>query len=230
MVYVKAQVGPAKKGDAASMFTVQYFDHKVSKFIRSGGSRAWRCNNPGNLQASSYSTSTQRRSIGTAGDIANTYAVYPDYETGHAALIVMLKGSVYSPLTLRTAMERYDKRNPKYIDIIVEKTGLKPERTIKSLTDQEFKKFWQAIEVTEKWAEGEEKSDIDGTVSAVRKKRGVIYEYLVSQGGKEVWLSKQDAIALAKAGKLRAIVVHASNGSVYLRPEFHEKPFHEMVC
>ena len=31
------------------------------------------------------------------------YAVYPDYNTGHEALVVMLRGGVYSKLTLKEA-------------------------------------------------------------------------------------------------------------------------------
>ena len=45
------------------------------------------------------------------------------------AEIVMLKGWVYSPLTLRAVMKRYDERNPTYIDEIVKLTGFDPERT-----------------------------------------------------------------------------------------------------
>lgn len=104
MVFVKAKCGPPNYGDSEKLFTVQYIDEKGNMLIRSGGSRAWRCNNPGNLHASGYSTGKSRRSIGTAGDSEDTYAVYPDYATGHEALVVMLRGSVYSPMTLREAM------------------------------------------------------------------------------------------------------------------------------
>jgi hypothetical protein len=152
MVYIKAKVGPSNYGDSKGLFTVQYFDKDGNMTIRSGGTRAWRCNNPGNLRASSYSTSTKRRSIGKAGDNENEYAVYPDYETGHEALIVMLKGGIYSPLTLRTAMKRYDSTNPNYINIIVSKIGFDAERKIKSLNDKEFEKFWRAIEKLENWS------------------------------------------------------------------------------
>jgi hypothetical protein len=70
----------------------------------------------------------QRRAIGFAGDSEDEYAVYPDKETGHEALVVMLKGSVYSPKTLRAAMEYYEPRKKDYIDIIVAKTGLDSSR------------------------------------------------------------------------------------------------------
>src|SRR3974390_1733529 len=101
MVFVRAEVGLSNYGDPKSKFTVHYFDEKGNLTIRSGGSRAWRCNNPGNLLTSPYSRGKNRRSIGQAGDGRNGYAVYPDYETGHEALVIMLKGGVYSPLTLR---------------------------------------------------------------------------------------------------------------------------------
>src|SRR3569832_1835267 len=112
MVFVRAEVGPPNYGDPKGKFTVHYFDEKGNMMNRSGGSRAWRCNNPGNLLASPYSRSKNRRSIGQAGDGKNEYAVYPDYETGREALVVMLKGKIYSPLTLRAAIKRYGGAGP----------------------------------------------------------------------------------------------------------------------
>ena len=68
MVFVRAKSGPPNIGDSPSLFTVQYFDQQGNMTIRSGGTRAWRCNNPGNPIASTYSTGKSRRSIGTATD------------------------------------------------------------------------------------------------------------------------------------------------------------------
>ena len=215
MIFVRAKVGPPNYGESEKMFTVQYFDEQGNMTIRGGGSRAWRCNNPGNLHASSYSTSAARRAIGKAGDIEDEYAVYPDYATGHEALVVMLRGSVYSPKTLREAMIHYDRKNPNYINIIVSKTGFDPERRVKSLNDQEFEKFWRAIEHTEKWEEGKEDFVPRYYISCVRMKHGVICEYCIQQNGKDVWLSKQEAIALAQEWRIHAIVVHRSNGTMY---------------
>ncbi len=230
MVFVRAQIGLPNYGDSEIMFTVQYFDEQGNMIIRGGGSRAWRCNNPGNIHASKYSTSAKRHSIGIVKEGEDEDAVYPDYATGHEALVVMLRGSVYFPKTLREAMIHYDRKNPNYINIIVSKTGFDPERRVKSLNDQEFEKFWQAIEETEKWKKGKEEFIPRSIITGVRKHRGVIYEYRIQQNGQDVWLSKQEAIALVQERKLRAVVVHARNGNVYLRPEYHEKPFGEMVC
>ena len=52
MVFIKAKAGSPLAGDSDSKFTVEYFDDNENMTIRSGGTRAWRCNNPGNLQAS----------------------------------------------------------------------------------------------------------------------------------------------------------------------------------
>lgn len=56
MVFVRAQVGLPDEGDSQELFTVQYFDEEGNVTIRSAGTRAWRCNNPGNLKKSPYST------------------------------------------------------------------------------------------------------------------------------------------------------------------------------
>ena len=225
MIFVKAKVGPPNIGDPKGLFTVQYFDEKGNMTIRSGGSRAWRCNNPGNLLASSYSRGKSRRSIGKAGDERDEYAVYPDYETGHESLIVMLKGSIYSPLTLRLAMKRYDNRNPKYIDAIVKITGLDSKRTIKSLNKKEFKVFWKAIEQVEDWKVGREDFIEKWIISGVHKKRGVIAEFLVKKNSKLEWVSKIEALQLAKKEKLHAVLIQTKIGISYLRPEFGSKSF-----
>ncbi len=225
MAFIKAQVGPPNYGDPAGKFTVQYFDEQGNMTIRSGGSRAWRCNNPGNLLASNYSTGKNRRSIGRAGDSENEYAVYPDYATGHEALVVMLKGGVYSPLSLRAAVKRYDSTNKKYIDAIVAITGFDPERTIKSLTDEEFELFWKAMEKVESWEVGREDFIDKLYISGVHKKRGVITEYLVKNSNELVWFSKEAAIQLAVEGRLHAVLVHMKKGCVYLRPKFRASSF-----
>jgi len=225
MVFVRAEVGPPNYGDPKGKFTVHYFDEKGNMMNRSGGSRAWRCNNPGNLLASPYSRSKNRRSIGQAGDGKNEYAVYPDYETGREALVVMLKGKIYSPLTLRAAIKRYDSTNPKYIDEIVKITGFNSERTIQSLSSKEFEAFWKAIEQVELWEVGREDLIEKWYISAVHKKRGVITEYLVKKGKSLEWISKKDALELAEEGRLHATLVHLKTGCIYLRPEFGSKPF-----
>ncbi len=219
MVFVRAQEGPPNIGDWKNPFTVQYFDEKGNMMIRSSGPVAWRCNNPGNLKKSPYSIGRDRRSIGIAGYGENIYAVYPDYETGHEALVVMLKGSKYHHLSLRAAMKRYDASNPGYIDTIVSMTGFDPERTINSLTDHEFIRFWKAIEKVEKWQIGREDFIEKWYISGVHKKRGVIIEYLIAKTNGDVWVKRDEALKLGENHRLHAVMVHLKNGTVYIRPE-----------
>ena len=65
MVFIKAKAGPPNIGDPKGMFTVQYFDEKGNMIIRSGGTRAWRCNNPGNLLRGNYMGIFEMVRIGT---------------------------------------------------------------------------------------------------------------------------------------------------------------------
>ena len=225
MVFVKATVGPRLAGDPDSRFTVHYFDENGNLTLRSEGSRAWRCNNPGSLLKGPYSTGKDRHSIGTAGYGGYEYAVYPDYDTGHQALVVMLRGSVYSPLTLKEASSRYVKEDPDHIYKIVKICKLNPDRTIKSLSDIEFDAYWKAIEQNEHWEVGQEDFIEKWYISGVHKKRGIISEYLVNKPDTAVWTSREDALCLAREGRLHVVLVHLRNGTMYLRPEFRTHAF-----
>src|SRR5438105_1982858 len=224
MVFIKAKEGPPNvkaKEEDPDIFTVQYFDEVGNMTIRSDGSVAWRCNNPAAMLASPYSTSKDRRCIGIAGNAKYKYAVYPDYETGHEALIVMLKGSKYFHLTLRQASLRYVEEDPSHIYKIVKLSKLDPDRTIKSLNEKEFETYWKAIEQNEGWSRGSELFVDKWYITGVHKKRGVIYEYCIQKNGRDIWLSKTAAISMAVSQRLHATVVRMKNGSSSLRPEYH---------
>lgn len=225
MTYVKAKAGPPNVGDSIDKFTVQYFDEEGNMTIRSGGSRTWRCNNPGALLKSSYSTSKDRGAIGSAGDGKYEYAIYPDYAIGHEALVVMLRGSRYGNLTLLNASLRYVKEDPGHGPKIAQMSDLDGNREILSLSDEEFERYWKAIEKNERWEVGEEIFIEKWIISGVHKKRGVIFEYLVQNPRESVWLQKNEAISLANEGKLHAIVVHLKHGGIYLRPEYGRHAF-----
>lgn len=225
MVFVKAQTGPPLVGDPESRFTVHYFDENGNMTIRIGGTRAWRCNNPGNLRRSPYSMSKKRGAIGWAGYGSDQYPVYPDYDTGHEALTVMLRGSVYGPLSIADALKKYEPGKKNYVDIVVKRTGLSSNRSIQSLNDGEFESFWKAIEFVEGWKAGKEDFIERWIISGVHKKRGVIFEYCIHKTKECSWVQKAEAIALASEGRLHATIVHLKNGVTYLRPEYGAKPF-----
>lgn len=232
MVFIKAKEGPPnikEKETDPDIFTVQYFDEQGNMTIRSEGSVAWRCNNPAAMLESLYSTNKDRRCIGTAGNVKYKYAVYPDYQTGHEALIVMLRGSKYFHLTLREASLRYVKEDPNHIRKIVKLSKLDPDRTIKSLNEKEFELYWKAIEENEGWIVGKDLFVDRWYITGVHKKRGVIYEYCIQKNGRDIWLPKSEAISMAVSYQLHAIVVHMKNGSCYLRPEYHAPSFSSLI-
>lgn len=112
----------------------------------------------------------------------------------------------------------------KYRRYLLKKTGLAPDRTLGSLTKEEFECFRNAIETMEGWKEGWEEFYEKQYILAVRKQGSMISEYLI--GNK--WLSKTEAVILATSGRLHAVVVHGKKGT-YLRPEFHAKAFRNLV-
>lgn len=225
MVFVKAKVGPPNIGDDPSKFTVQYFDEKGNMSIRSGGTRTWRCNNPGALLKSAYSTGKDRHAIGIAGYGGYVYAVYPDYETGHEALVVMLRGSRYRNLTILEASLRYVQEDPNHGPKIAKMSNLDPNRKISSLSDEEFDRYWKAIEKNERWDIGVEDYIPKWIISGVHKKKGVIAEYFVCMDDESKWLPKLEALKWAIEGKLHATLVNMKNGNQYLRPEHGQHSF-----
>src|SRR6218665_3307100 len=75
--YIKAEPGAGT--------AVIYTDAEGKQWNFEGGSRTWRNQNPGNLVPGKVSA--RNGAIGKAGG----FAVFPDYETGHLALVDLLK-------------------------------------------------------------------------------------------------------------------------------------------
>ncbi|MFS2018414.1 hypothetical protein ACEN88_17790 [Massilia sp. CT11-108] len=121
-----------------------------TEFLRSGGTRAWRNNNPGNLVAAEKSG----LSIGRGG----SFAAFASQEDGFAALEYSLK-NFYSDIKLDKVFKKYapatDHNDPEQYAATVRKmTGLDAARTIGSLTKEELDEFKLAIMRVEGWKEG----------------------------------------------------------------------------
>lgn len=139
---------------------------EVSKFViytkpngekvkRSGGSVAWRHNNPGNIINSKFALA--HGALKSSGK----FAVFPDEKTGMQAIKSLLRSKSYSSLSIDAAIHKWapaaDNNNPKrYVKGVVKRTGLSANRKISSLSDQELNKFANAIRATEGWKPGEE--------------------------------------------------------------------------
>ena len=219
MKFINAKEGPPNAG--SKTYTVHYFDEKGNMTIRSGGTKAWRNNNPGNMTYKG-GFATRHGAIGNAGGMA----VFPTEVSGRQALIDLLKSSNYNTLKITDLPEKYDKDNAQeYRRMLLSISKLDPNKRIKDLNGKEFDQLRGAIERIEGWEVGQEDFIDKWYISGVHKKRGVIVEYLVDKGNKSSWVTKEEAVNLAMEGRLHATIVHLKNGSTYLRPEYGNHPF-----
>ncbi len=190
-------------------------DGSSVRFI--GGSRAWRNQNPGNV-ISKGNFAKNHGAIGTAGG----FAIFPNYETGKAALFSLLKTKEYQSLTIDKVVERYapkSSNDTRRYKVLVQKfTGLDLNRKLSTLSDDELERLAKAIERIEGQDPGkiiDSQESEKKKISAVRKnKKGVINKYYVAEFG---WLSKSEAIELASQGKIDAVVATSRSGNAYLR-------------
>ncbi len=205
--YIKARSGPQN--------SVIYTDIKGKDWKFIGGNRPWRNQNPGNLVVGDVSK--RGGAIGNAGG----FAVFPDYKTGHEALLDLLK-NVYGDFDIPALMKKYapahENDTKKYVKFLRKKTGVKDSRKLKDFSVNEFEKLWHAIELMEGWSkkEGQIKSYQEkAQITGVRKdEKGTIQYYQIDGYG---WVSKADGIRLAKQIKVDAVIVTSSRGIKYLR-------------
>ena len=119
--------------------------------IRQGGTRAWRNNNPGNIEAGDFADR-----LGVIGSDGR-FAIFPDEATGDAALRVHFNQSAYSSLTVDAAVaKRTPPRDPgnntaHTQELVRAISGLSGDAVIGKLTPEEKQKFYNAIERTEGW-------------------------------------------------------------------------------
>jgi hypothetical protein len=242
----------AEKGDGLS---IVYYDKENNKLIRRKdptpnslkGSKAWRHNNPGNLVSGSHAN--KYGSIGSATYVTKneegkeqkfTFAIFPNYEDGRAAMCALLKESRYLKLTLEILPRKYTgvedgkpdtKEAIAYRDFLKKATKLDMSRTIQSLNEEEFNTLIKKMENYEgwhPWLEGEEYFPIQKIIG-IKMVKNKITEFLVLNLTEKQWLTKEEAISLVEKQLLRAVVVH-NKKQTYLRSFPHETPHKDLVC
>ncbi len=119
---------------------------------RTGGTRAWRNNNPGNIRMSDFA-----KRVGAIGE-AGGFAVFPDKETGMYAIEALLRTNTYQNLTVAGAISRYappsENNTSAYHRTIEKHTGLSINKPMNQLTQSELASVANAIMIMEGWREG----------------------------------------------------------------------------
>ncbi len=138
----------------AQKYDVVYTRANGNKFKRSGGTRAWRNNNPGCIRYSDFAA--EQGAIGKAGG----FAVFPDEETGRRAIAELLKSDKYCNLSIGQAITKYapphENDTQSYKNRLRRMTGLDINKKIRDLTAEQIDKVVNAICIVEGWREGYE--------------------------------------------------------------------------
>lgn len=205
--YVKAKSGPKN--------SVIYTDSDGKQWIFKGGNRPWRNQNPGNLVPGDVSK--RNNAIGAAGG----FAIFPDYESGHKALVDSLKNT-HGNKDIKRLMEVFAPQiqndTKKYIKFIQKKTEVIDNTKIKDFSKDQFEKLWKSIEQMEGWGAK------PGTIRSLEKKaqivgvhfdkHGIIDSYNIEGFG---LVSKITGINLTESGKVDAVVCISSHGNPFLK-------------
>lgn len=138
----------------AHKYDVVYTRADGNQFRRSGGTRAWRNNNPGCLRYSEFTVN--QGAIGHAGG----FAVFPDEETGMRAICSLLKSDKYKVLTISQAVSTYapphENDTETYDANLRKMTGLAAHTKLNELNDNQIMRVAKAIKIVEGWRPGQE--------------------------------------------------------------------------
>ncbi len=144
------QVVPVSARAEANNVIITYSDGRQE--VRTGGSRSWRNNNPGNLIPGDFAN--RQGAIGQAGGIA----VFPNEAVGQRAQVALLLSPRYRDVTLDQAIARWapPPRNPTaaYQAYVRNATGISGQTRINTLNDNQINSVANAIRTFEGWRTG----------------------------------------------------------------------------
>ena len=119
---------------------------------RSGDTRAWRNNNPGNIEAGNFAAA--HGAIGNDG----RFAVFPSEEAGRGAIVSLLGSPAYQRLTLQQAINRYappvENDTAAYSNYVSGAGSLPLDTRLNAMSAQQIDALARAIQVHEGWRPG----------------------------------------------------------------------------
>jgi len=126
---------------------VMYIGTNGNIYEASGGDRAWRNNNPGNLEDGNFARN--HGAIGSDG----RFASFPDFDTGLNAMIDLLSTDAYQKLTVEGAINRYappsENNVENYLRSLESKTGLPRITPMNNLSRDNLLKLAKAMKAHE---------------------------------------------------------------------------------
>jgi hypothetical protein len=190
---------------------VFYFDAFDNKHVASRGSLAWRLNNPGLLLSHSLHKISYQ-SIGAY----HQYAIFSHLVIGKEALRAwVISTKYYSPLI--EIAKYYQPGNPKkYLEQLCQLTEFTADITPNSLSSKDFEMLIKAIQ----WLAGfspENEHQIALLPKITARFYSIKRKVEFYLAGYEDLLTKNQAIKWVETHKLDAVIVHKSNGEIYLR-------------
>lgn len=133
---------------------VEYFDANNRRQTKTGGTRSWRNNNPGNIMCGAFTNA--HGAIGCDENTQPTAAIFPSLEVGRAAQIALLRDEAYQRLTVGRALDRWtgQENHTSYRDCVGGKSGILMERQMASLSGEELASLAKAMQHCEGFTEG----------------------------------------------------------------------------
>jgi len=126
------------------------------KYVKEGGSRSWRNNNPGNLK---YGEWKNARRDGAIGMDRGGFAIFPDIETGTEAQYKLIKKWQRENLTLEQFVYKYAPPNEndtkRYMRFLMRRMSITNKNIyLYNLNDKQIRKLMQHIRDYEGWRVG----------------------------------------------------------------------------
>ncbi|WP_080433519.1 LysM peptidoglycan-binding domain-containing protein [Burkholderia ubonensis] len=134
--------------------TAEFVADSGDHLLRSGGTVAWRFNNPGNMRPPYKRVITTNIGTATMAD-GGEFLIFPNYETGRAELKRLLRDpDTYAPRTIAESIPKFapkkDRNNPeKYIKLVEKIAGVNRDSKLADLTDDQLNKVMDSIETIE---------------------------------------------------------------------------------
>lgn len=131
---------------------VIYVKKDGTKIKRSGGSKAWRNNNPGNIKRSVFASAN-----GAVGD-DGVFATFPNEEIGLQATIKLLRSKNYRDLQLSQVYKRWssEAEGDVYAKFVSKHSGVPFNKRIHELSNNEIMRVARAMQKFEGWTVGTE--------------------------------------------------------------------------